>query len=137
MSETVDPAHPSRPEHVLESIKVWSRCAFLLMVVTVGSTAFPGWGALATLVLALATATVALVTLVKMARAKFPAFSIIVMIMVVGWSLFLGFAALVQLLFFDATVAYADCLQRALTLSRQQQCTSDMSDGLLQQLMGQ
>ena len=62
---------------------------------------------------------------------------VVLMVMVMLWSLFLGFAALVQLIFVDAAIAYAECLQQAVTLSRQQQCTSQMSDGLLQQLMGQ
>ena len=83
------------------------------------------------------TFTLATVTLVKMVGAKFPAFSVVLMVMVMLWSLFLGFAALVQLIFVDAALTYAECLQQAVPLRRQQQCTSQMSDGLLQQLMGQ
>ncbi|MDO4821643.1 MAG: hypothetical protein Q4A03_06365 [Rothia sp. (in: high G+C Gram-positive bacteria)] len=137
MSDSVRPSAQLPSDRVLENIKVWSRLSFLAMVATVGSTSYPGWFAMVTAVLAVLTFTLATVTLVKMVGSKFPAFSVVLMVMVMLWSLFLGFAALVQLIFVDATVGYAECLQQAVTLSRQQQCTSQMSDGLLQQLMGQ
>ncbi|MDY6052278.1 MAG: hypothetical protein SPI83_07760 [Rothia sp. (in: high G+C Gram-positive bacteria)] len=137
MSDTVRPSHQLPSESALASIKVWSRLSFLAMVATVASASYPGWLALVTAVLAVLTCVFATVALVKMAGARFPAFSMILMVLLILWSLFLGFAALVQLLFVDATMAYAECLQQAVTLSRQQQCTVQMSDGLLQQLLGQ
>lgn len=136
MSSTATPASSPQSEHVLETIKIWSRSSFLLMVLTVGSTSFHGWGALATLILGLGTAVLALLTMIKMIKAKFPGFSLILMILVMLWSLFLSFAAGLQLIFFDASLAYAECFQQALTLERQQRCATEMSDGLMQQLLG-
>ncbi|WP_421084454.1 hypothetical protein [Rothia nasimurium] len=134
MSET---AQPRYSESTLESMKVWSRCTFLLLVATVGSGYFPGYAALVTVLLALTTCGLAITTLVKMAKVRFPAFSICLMVMVILWSLFLAFSAGAQLIFAEETAAYADCLQNALTLDRQQQCTAEMSDGLMQRILGQ
>lgn len=136
MSQTLPSASQSPSDRQLENIKIYSRLSFLAMVATVGSSSYPGWFSALSLALALLTLILATVSLVKMAGARFPAFSVALMVMLMLWSLFLGFGALIQLIFMDQSLAYAHCLEQALTLSRQQQCTAQMSDGLLQQLLG-
>lgn len=123
-------------ESALESVKVWSRSSFLLIVATVGTTYFAGTLAVATLLLALLTVACAITTLVKMVKVRFPGFSIMLMVMIVLWSLFLSFGAGLQLIFSDASSAYSECLQGALTITRQQECAQEMSDGLFKQMMG-
>lgn len=123
-------------ESALESVKVWSRSSFLLMVATVSTTYFAGTLAVATLLLALLTVACAITTLVKMVKVRFPGFSIMLMVMIILWSLFLSFGAGLQLIFSDASSAYSECLQQALTITRQQECAKDMSDGLFKQMMG-
>lgn len=123
-------------ESALESIKIWSRSSFLLIVATVSTTYFAGAFAIATLLLALLTVVCALITLVKMAKIRFPGFSIMLTVMIILWALFLGCGAALQLIFSEASSAYSECLQQALTITRQQECAKDMSDGLFQQIMG-
>lgn len=136
MSENPQVTPPPYSRATLENIKLWSRSSFLLMVATLGTTYFAGALAVATLLLALLTVGCAITTLVKMVKVRFPGFSIMLMVMIILWSLFLSLGAGLQLVFSDASAAYSDCLQRALTISRQQECTKNMSDGLFQQIMG-
>lgn len=136
MSENPPVRPPLYSESDLESLKIWSRSSFLLMVATLGTTYFAGALAIATLLLALLTVGCAITTLVKMIKVRFPGFSIMLMVMTIIWALFLSFGAGLQLIFSDASSAYADCLQRAQTITRQQECAKDMSDGLFKQIMG-
>lgn len=137
MSDSPRSLTPGPSAQTLENVKVWSRSTFLVLVACLGTGYFPGVAAVATLLLGAITVGFAITTLVKMAQAKFPAFSILLMVMVALWALFLMLSAGLQLIFAEATAAYADCLQNALTLERQEQCSVQMSDGLMKSLMGQ
>lgn len=119
-----------------EDLRVWSRMSILVFVAAYGLTRFTGWFSLAAFTLFLVCATLATITLVKMVRAKFPGFSLLLMILILGWSLFLGFSSGVQFIFADAAGAYADCVRQATTISRGEQCTGQLSDNLLNQLLG-
>lgn len=136
MSENHQPA--AAPDHLrtYEDLRVWSRSTFLLFVLGHGLTYFTGWFSLAAALVFTATVALAITTLVKMVKAKFPGFSLLLMVMIICWSLFLGFSSGVQFLFADASGAYADCVRQAVTISRAEQCTGQLSDNLLDQLLG-
>ena len=136
MSENRVPA--TSPDHLrtYQDLRVWSRATFLLFVLGHGLTYFTGWFSLAASLVFAVTVALAITTLVKMIKAKFPGFSLLLMVMIIGWSLFLGFSSGVQFLFADASSAYADCLRQAMTISRSEQCTGKLSDNLLDQILG-
>lgn len=128
---------PSAPNlEALENIRIWSRCTFLSLVLAFGMTNFPGWGNALALPLFALTIGLAITTMVKMLKAKFPFFSVLLMVMIVVWSLFLSLSSGVQLLFPETAGNYATCLEQALTIARGNQCTEQMSDGIFSQIMG-
>lgn len=136
MTENTQASPPPYSESALESIKVWSRSSFLLIAAAVGTTYYSGLIALATLLLALMALGCAITTLVKMIKVRFPGFSIMLMVMVILWALFLSCGAGLQLIFAEASASYSTCLQEALTLTRQQECTKNMTEGLFHEMMG-
>lgn len=128
---------PSAPSlEALENIRIWSRCTFLSLILAFGMTNFPGWGNALALPLFALTIGLAITTMVKMLKAKFPFFSVLLMVMIVVWSLFLSLSSGVQLLFPETAGNYATCLEQALTIARSNQCTEQMSDGIFSQIMG-
>lgn len=127
-------AHPSLEAY--ENVRIWSRCTFLSLVLAYGLTYFSGWAGAFALPLFALTIGLAVTTLVKMIKLRFPFFSILLMIMIIMWSVFLSFSTGVQLLFADTAGAYANCIQQALTISRAEQCAAEMSDGIFNQLLG-
>ncbi|MDO4897735.1 MAG: hypothetical protein Q3965_00365 [Rothia sp. (in: high G+C Gram-positive bacteria)] len=128
------PLHPSVEAY--ENVRIWSRCTFLSLVAAYGAATFQGWFQLLALGITLLTVGLAITTLVKMVKTSFPFFSILLMIMIILWSLFLGFSAVTQLIFADAVGSYYECLQQATTQVRSEQCTSQMSDNLFNQILG-
>lgn len=101
---------------------------FLLMSLT-------GWLLVLALVFQLIAVACAIRSLTLFAKTRASGFAYTVCILFILGMLYLAFGTVVQLIFMDQTNAFAECTRSALTISRQEQCTEQLKDGLLHNLL--
>ncbi|SIK48895.1 Uncharacterised protein [Mycobacteroides abscessus subsp. abscessus] len=97
---------------------------------------YTGWWLVAALVAELLALGLGIRSLFLMPRARSGGFEYTVLILFLLGITYLTFGTVVQLVFVEQTNAYAECIQNALTLSRQGQCNQQLQDNLLGALLG-
>jgi len=116
----------------LKTSSLYLRIVLLLMLATLLASSLPlPWKA-ATAVIALATAVVSIVGLVKVVRAGMPGTYRITFVLGLITSGFFLLTSLAQIVFWPVTAEFEACTRTAVTQSAQESCAKDYSDQLMQ-----
>jgi len=125
----------TRPRPTEEQLKTsgrYLRVVLLLMMATLLASSLPlPWKA-ATTVLALVTAVVSVVGLVKVVRLGMPGTMRITFVLGLIASGFFLLTSLAQIVFWPITSEFEQCSRLAVTQSAQEACTQDYSDRLME-----
>ena len=126
--------HDTRPrpsEEQTKNASLYLRVLLLLVLATFLAAALPLPWKIAALVLAVATAVVSIVGLVKSVRHGLPGTLRITFIFGIIVGGFFALTALAQMVFWPLTAQYEECTRLAVTQSAQEQCTNEYSEKLL------
>ncbi|MGF9660321.1 hypothetical protein AAIH25_00465 [Arthrobacter crystallopoietes] len=123
---------PRPTDEQLKTSSLYLRIVLLLMLATLLASSLPlPWKAAAAAI-ALVTAVVSIVGLVKVVRAGLPGtFRITFVLGLIAAGFFL-LTSLAQIVFWPVTADFEACTSAAVTQSAQEACTKDYSDRLMQ-----
>lgn len=124
----------SLPESVTRaraSLKVTNRWAYGAALVGLAMMTQASWWVLIAALFFFAAIIGSVVLMTKFPEAKAHPVDWIFAILLLCASSYFLLGAIGQLIFFNETNAYADCLNSALTISRREQCSDRLEEGIL------
>ncbi len=130
------PSPTPAQQHARERLTIAQRLMIACSLLGFVLMMYPGWWLLAALAVQLTGIGLAIWVLTLLPRAKASAAEYTVVILFLLGLLYLAFGTTVQLIFMDQTNAFAECMNSAVTISRQNKCTQQLQDGLLGTLLG-
>lgn len=127
---------PAHERQLRTRLKIFTRLALGASVIGYVQMMYSGWFIVSALIFLLVALVCGLLALVTMYRLKAKPLDYALMGFLMLGCLFMVFSGSVQLIFLDQTNAYADCLNNATTLSRQEQCNVQLKDSMLGGVLG-